>query len=43
VEQLMTDTGDVDGTVLENKPVPVISDQQLAECLSSSASETAGN
>jgi hypothetical protein len=23
--------------------VPVISDQQLAECLSSSASETAGN
>lgn len=36
---VMTDTGDVDGTVLENKPVPVISDQQLAECLASFVGE----
>ncbi len=36
---VMTDTGDVDGTVLENKPVPVISDQQLKDCLTSFVGE----
>ncbi len=36
---VMTDTGDVDGTVLENKPVPVISDQQLEDCLTSFVGE----
>lgn len=32
---VMTDTGDVDGTVLEVKEVPEISEQQLASCLTS--------
>ena len=32
---VMTDTGDVDGTVLEVKEVPEISEQQLAACLAS--------
>ena len=30
---VMTDTGDVDGTVLEQKKVPEISDEQLLTCL----------
>ncbi|MCF7969917.1 MAG: tRNA pseudouridine(55) synthase TruB [Methylococcaceae bacterium] len=36
---VMTDTGDVDGTVLETKAVPEISDQQLADCLASFVGE----
>jgi len=36
---VMTDTGDIDGTVLENKPIPVINDQQLADCLANFVGE----
>lgn len=32
---VMTDTGDVDGVILEEKPVPDISQHQLDECLAS--------
>ncbi|MBE0470286.1 MAG: tRNA pseudouridine(55) synthase TruB [Methyloprofundus sp.] len=36
---VITDTGDVDGTVLETKIVPAINDQQLADCLASFVGE----
>ncbi|WP_428353757.1 tRNA pseudouridine(55) synthase TruB [Methyloprofundus sp.] len=36
---VMTDTGDVDGTVLEVKQVPEITEQQLASCLASFVGE----
>ena len=36
---VMTDTGDVDGAVLEVKQVPEISEQQLASCLASFVGE----
>ncbi len=36
---VMTDTGDVDGTVLETRPVPEIDAKQLADCLASFVGE----
>jgi len=30
---VMTDTGDAEGTVIETKPVPTLSEQQLLDCL----------
>jgi len=36
---VMTDTGDVDGTVLETKSVPEIGEKQLADCLTSFVGE----